>query len=112
MAFFEERQPPSPPHECSGVLERIHRAEERVAALEQRCQLFREEVQQLSAWRKEDEERSRWFYASEPDLKYLVDSKRWVTATRSAMAWLIGSVVGALMTWEAIANWAKAHKWW
>ena len=97
---------------CPGVLERIHRAEIQLAQLQDRYKDANQELDRLIAWVRADSERSRWFYQVEHDLRDMVESKRWVFMSKRAVGWIVGTLVGALLTWHQIEEWLNAHKFW
>lgn len=97
---------------CPGILERIHAVELHVMELQEHRKDLDHELTRLINWVRQDSERSRWFYQAEHDLRDMVESKRWVYMSKKIVAWLAGTLVGAVLTWQHIEEWIKVHKWW
>ena len=70
---------------------------------------MREEADRFCTWMQNDSEKSEWYYDNRSELVQLVESSRWVRATRKAVAWLIGAAAGALMAAQQLEIWLREH---
>lgn len=80
---------------------RIHHAHE-IADL-------KEAVDQFCQWMHDDSKKSAWFYQAEPDLRYIVETSRWMTTTKRVLAWIGGGLVGTILVWNAVEIWIREH---
>lgn len=75
----------------------MHAFDKRLSEIERCMDGIRERVQVSEEWMRRDDERSRWFYEYQKDIKDLVESRRWVDYTRRVIAWAVGAIIGGLM---------------
>jgi hypothetical protein len=101
----------SEPIHChhADVVAHIHSLEMLIVRLQQELYQLQAKTCQLHDWIQLDEDRSRWFYEQEAELRSLVLSSRWVSTTRRVMAWLMGTVIGIVALWSAIEGWLKGN---
>jgi hypothetical protein len=92
-----------------GALVRYHELSIQLAALRQEMADLHEHCHFVKEWMRTDEERSRWFYAVESDLREIVESTRYLKRSRRIIGWLIGATMGALMFWETVVVWVREH---
>lgn len=91
------------------VLEMLHRMDMRLAQIDREIEGLREEADRFCTWMQNDSEKSAWYYDNRSELVQLVESSRWVRATRKAVAWLIGAAAGALMAAQQLEIWLREH---
>jgi len=92
-----------------GALIRYHEMAIQIAALRQELSDLHEHCRAAREWMRLDEDRSRWFYAVEHDLRELVESTRYLKRSRRIVGWLIGAMMGAIMFWETVVVWVREH---
>jgi hypothetical protein len=80
----------------------VHAIEMRIRDIQRDLEELTHRVQELDAWRKVDQERSHWFYESEPIIRDVVDNAR---SLRRIKTWVIGlaSLLGGVMLlWQTV----------
>lgn len=92
-----------------GALVRFHELAIQIAALRQEMADLHEHCHLAREWIRTDEERSRWFYSVEHDLRELVESARYLKRSRRIIAWCVGATMGTLMFYETIVVWVREH---
>lgn len=62
---------------------------------------IKEDVERFCQWMRADTAKSAWFYTAEPELRHLVESAQWIRTTKKIVVWIVGTLVGAIMAWNA-----------